>query len=128
MAWKPGRWAERPGADAPGRFRPVMLAVALDEATDFPRLAPADYAAEWKWDGIRVQAVREGGIDSLASTAGLEPGLPAWRVLYEAVRRKHGLWGEDSGGPREAREPSESSEATPAVMEGEVPLPLAPAF
>ena len=27
--------------------------------------------------------------------AGLEPGLPAWRVLFEAARRRHGLWGED---------------------------------
>src|SRR3954454_2518789 len=27
------------------------------EAQDFPALDPADFAAEWKWDGIRVQAV-----------------------------------------------------------------------
>ena len=33
-----------------------MLAQAIDE-TDFSTLDPADYVAEWKWDGIRVQAV-----------------------------------------------------------------------
>ena len=38
-----------------------MLAQAIDEAVDFAKLDPADYAAEWKWDGIRVQAVNEGG-------------------------------------------------------------------
>ena len=58
FAWLEGR-GERPDAEAPGRFRPVMLAQALDEVIDLARLDPADYAAEWKWDGIRVQAVRE---------------------------------------------------------------------
>ncbi|MGZ9099228.1 MAG: cisplatin damage response ATP-dependent DNA ligase, partial [Brevundimonas sp.] len=38
-----------------------------DEAVDFDRLDPADYAAEWKWDGIRVQAVREAGVEKLYS-------------------------------------------------------------
>jgi DNA ligase-1 len=33
-----------------------MLSHALDVA-DFANLDPAQYAAEWKWDGIRVQAV-----------------------------------------------------------------------
>ena len=32
-----------------------MLSHAL-EAADLARLDPADFAAEWKWDGIRVQA------------------------------------------------------------------------
>ena len=71
FAWLEGR-AERPSADAPGRFRPVMLATALDETVDFERLDPADYAAEWKWDGIRVQAVREGGVEKLYSRTGDE--------------------------------------------------------
>ena len=69
FAWLQGR-AERPSPDAPGRFRPVMLAVALDEAADFAKLSPADYAAEWKWDGIRVQAVSEGGVKRLYSRTG----------------------------------------------------------
>jgi DNA ligase-1 len=71
FAWLEGR-AERPSPDAPGRFRPVMLAVAIDEAVDFRKLDPADYAAEWKWDGIRVQAVREGGVTRLYSRTGDE--------------------------------------------------------
>ena len=56
--------------DAPGRFRPVMLAQAIDEAGDFAKLDPADYAAEWKWDGIRVQAVNEGGERRLYTRTG----------------------------------------------------------
>ncbi|MFN3930671.1 MAG: cisplatin damage response ATP-dependent DNA ligase [Brevundimonas sp.] len=71
FTWLEGH-GERPDADAPGRFRPVMLAVAIDEVADFPRLDPADHAAEWKWDGIRVQAVREGGVARLYSRTGDE--------------------------------------------------------
>ena len=69
FAWLEGR-SERPSPDAPGRFRPVMLAQAIDEAVDFARLDPADYAAEWKWDGIRVQAVAERGEIRLWSRTG----------------------------------------------------------
>src|SRR3954468_3822201 len=47
---------EKPINRDPAPFRPVMLAHAI-EATDFASLDPADYIAEWKWDGIRVQAV-----------------------------------------------------------------------
>jgi DNA ligase-1 len=64
FAWLEKR-SEKPSRDAPGRFRPVMLAQALDEETDFAKLAPGDYAAEWKWDGIRVQAVSEAGLKRL---------------------------------------------------------------
>ena len=71
FAWVEGR-ADRPDTEAPGRFRQVMLAVAIDEAVDFNRLDPADYAAEWKWDGIRVQAVREQGVARLYSRHGDE--------------------------------------------------------
>ena len=69
FAWLEGR-SERPTADAPGRFRPVMLAHAIDEEVDFGKLAPNDYAAEWKWDGIRVQAVNEGGVRRLYTRTG----------------------------------------------------------
>ena len=47
-----------------------MLAQAIDEAVDFAKLDPADYAAEWKWDGIRVQAVNEGGVRRLYTRTG----------------------------------------------------------
>jgi DNA ligase 1 len=61
FAWLEGR-AEKPANTDPASFRPPMLAHALDEP-DLAALAPADFIAEWKWDGIRVQAVaaRQGG-------------------------------------------------------------------
>lgn len=62
FAWLEGR-GPRPNPNAPGRFRPVMLAQAVDEGADFAKLDPAHYAAEWKWDGIRVQLAREAGDD-----------------------------------------------------------------
>jgi DNA ligase 1 len=40
----------------PAPFRPAMLAHAIEEP-ELAALNPADYLAEWKWDGIRVQAV-----------------------------------------------------------------------
>ena len=55
-------WAEargpKPEQTAPAPFRPVMLASALDEAA-LPDMDPAAFFAEWKWDGIRVQAVAQ---------------------------------------------------------------------
>jgi hypothetical protein len=66
FAWLEGR-AERPVSAALAPFRPVMLAHALDEPADFAKLDPADYAAEWKWDGIRVQATSEKGVRKLYS-------------------------------------------------------------
>jgi DNA ligase-1 len=69
FAWLEGR-GERPSAEVPGRFRPVMLATALDEAVDLARLDPQAFIAEWKWDGVRVQAVCEAGVTRLYSRTG----------------------------------------------------------
>lgn len=69
FAWLEGR-SDKPSSENPGRFRPVMLAQAIDEAVDFAKLDPADYAAEWKWDGIRVQAVHEGAVRRLYTRTG----------------------------------------------------------
>jgi len=55
FAWLEGK-SEKPVSCDPAPFRPPMLAHALDEP-DLASLAPADFMAEWKWDGIRVQAV-----------------------------------------------------------------------
>jgi DNA ligase-1 len=55
FAWLEGR-ADKPVSGDPAPFRPPMLAHALDDA-DLAALNPADFMAEWKWDGIRVQAV-----------------------------------------------------------------------
>ena len=55
FAWIEGR-ADKPLSLDPVPFRPVMLSHAIEE-TDFAALDPAKHCAEWKWDGIRVQAV-----------------------------------------------------------------------
>jgi DNA ligase 1 len=80
FAWLDGH-AEKPQSDDPVAFRPPMLAHALEE-TDIAALDPADFLAEWKWDGIRVQAVaarRDGGaIARLYSRTGedISKGFP----------------------------------------------------
>ena len=52
------RWLERGGArpETTGVpvFRPLMLATPIEDG-DWPGLNAQDFAAEWKWDGIRVQ-------------------------------------------------------------------------
>jgi DNA ligase-1 len=55
FAWLEGR-ADKPVNLDPAPFRPVMLAHAIEDA-DFANLDADDFIAEWKWDGIRVQAV-----------------------------------------------------------------------
>jgi DNA ligase-1 len=59
--WLEGR-ADKPVNLDPAPFRPVMLAHAIED-TDFANLDAADYVAEWKWDGIRIQAVAGLGED-----------------------------------------------------------------
>lgn len=77
FAWLDGQ-GPRPSPPSAGRFRPAMLAHALDEATDLDLIDPADFAAEWKWDGVRVQAVREADMTRLYSRTGedLSPAFP----------------------------------------------------
>jgi DNA ligase-1 len=55
FSWLEGR-TERPVTADPTPFRPAMLAHAIEEP-ELAALDPADFMAEWKWDGIRVQAV-----------------------------------------------------------------------
>ncbi len=55
FAWLEGR-GPRPSGTDPAPFRTPMLAHAIDER-DFETLAVDEFSAEWKWDGIRVQAV-----------------------------------------------------------------------
>lgn len=59
------------GADPPDTenrplFRPFMLAHPLEETV----VDLKEYAAEWKWDGIRVQLVHAGGETRLYSRSG----------------------------------------------------------
>src|SRR5580704_16155073 len=66
FAWLEGR-AEKPLSRDPVPFRPAMLAHAID-AGELAGLEPADFMAEWKWDGIRVQAVAADGADGSRKT------------------------------------------------------------
>ena len=66
FAWLEGR-AEMPVSRDPAPFRPAMLAHAIEE-TDFTALDPREFMAEWKWDGIRVQAVTGTGSEGTAVT------------------------------------------------------------
>jgi DNA ligase-1 len=66
FAWIEGR-ASKPATGDPVPFRPVMLSHAIEE-TDFAALDPRDYYAEWKWDGIRVQAVAASGLNGTRVT------------------------------------------------------------
>lgn len=70
FAWLEGR-AEKPADLANALFRPVMLAPAIEDG-DLATLDVADYRAEWKWDGIRVQVSSEGGVRRLYSRSGDE--------------------------------------------------------
>jgi len=77
FAWLEDR-AERPEIDHAARFHPLMLSNPIDEAKDFDRLDPADFVAEWKWDGIRVQLIASRGQVSLFSRTGddIAPTFP----------------------------------------------------
>jgi len=68
FAWLEGRSA-RPVSTAIAPFRPVMLSHALAD-DELALITPQDYAAEWKWDGIRVQAVREAAVARLYTRTG----------------------------------------------------------
>jgi DNA ligase-1 len=65
----------------------------VDEVNDFAKLDAADYAAEWKWDGIRVQAVNESGQRRLYSRTGDDIGKSFPDVL-EALNFEGALDGE----------------------------------
>ncbi len=63
--WGEGRAGQPRARDIPV-FRPFMLAHPLDDG----RVDLKDYAAEWKWDGIRIQLVHAGGETRLFSRTG----------------------------------------------------------
>ncbi len=65
FAWGEGRAAMPTQSDVPV-FRPFMLAHPLEEET----LDLKDFAAEWKWDGIRLQLVHVAGQTRLFSRTG----------------------------------------------------------
>ena len=65
FAWAAGG-AAKPDISALPVFRPFMLAGPFEEET----IDLSDYAAEWKWDGIRIQLVCAGGQTRLYSRGG----------------------------------------------------------
>lgn len=68
FAWLEGRDG-RPRSRVAVPFRPVMLSHALGEG-DLGTISPETFAAEWKWDGIRIQAASEGSIQRLYTRTG----------------------------------------------------------
>jgi DNA ligase 1 len=63
--WAEGRTEQPTAANVPV-FRPFMLAHPLANV----EVSLDDYAAEWKWDGIRIQLVHAGGETRLYSRTG----------------------------------------------------------
>ncbi|HXH00248.1 MAG TPA: cisplatin damage response ATP-dependent DNA ligase, partial [Sphingomicrobium sp.] len=63
--WGEGRAGQPAAKDVPV-FRPFMLAHSIEGT----RVSLDDYAAEWKWDGIRIQIVHAGGETRLYSRTG----------------------------------------------------------
>ena len=82
FAWLEGRAPRPDPANAPV-FRPPMLAHPLED-TDVAALVPADWRAEWKWDGIRVQLVATPGGRRLYSR-GAEDISGAFPEIIEAM-------------------------------------------
>ena len=86
--WAEGRAAQPTARDVPV-FRPFMLAHPLEET----RVSLDDYAAEWKWDGIRVQLVHAGGQTRLYSRTGDDISM-SFPDVAEAFRAPGVLDGE----------------------------------
>jgi DNA ligase-1 len=85
--WLDGK-GERPDLAGAPVFRPLMLAHPLQDE-DFRSLDIAEFAAEWKWDGIRVQIVATRGEARVYSRTGDDIGGSFPDVLsgfrFEAV-------------------------------------------
>jgi DNA ligase-1 len=96
FAWLEGR-AEMPVSRDPAPFRPAMLAHALDDA-DLATINPRDFIAEWKWDGIRVQAVtgahEDGGLVTRLFSRTGEDISKSFPDLAEALRQPGSIDGE----------------------------------
>ena len=77
FAWLEGK-ADKPKPDIAAPFRPVMLAHPLvakkdrdnPHAVDPDLITAETFAAEWKYDGIRVQAVSEAGVRRIYTRTG----------------------------------------------------------
>ena len=99
FAWGEGR-APRPDLADVAFFRPFMLAHPLEEED----VDLADFAAEWKWDGIRVQIVHAAGATRIYSRGGEEissafPELVAAFDQEAVIDGELLVRGEVQGGP-----------------------------
>jgi DNA ligase-1 len=76
FAWLESR-GPRPDAEGKPVFRPLMLAHPIEEG-DWAGLTPTDIAAEWKWDGVRVQIAAGRGEVRIFSRSGddISRGFP----------------------------------------------------
>ncbi len=61
--------APRPDTSGSAVFRPLMLSHAIEDR-ELAAITPGDFVAEWKWDGIRVQATHQKGEKRLFSRTG----------------------------------------------------------
>ena len=68
FAWLSGA-APRPEVGTRPTFRPLMLSHQIEDK-ELAAIDPKDFVAEWKWDGIRVQAANQGGEPRLFSRTG----------------------------------------------------------
>jgi DNA ligase-1 len=66
--WLTGK-SPRPDSEGRAAFRPLMLSHQIDDK-ELAGIAPQDFVAEWKWDGIRVQAAHQAGEKRLFSRTG----------------------------------------------------------
>ena len=94
--WLEGR-ADKPVNLDPAPFRPVMLAHAIED-TDFANLNADDFIAEWKWDGIRIQATsgldEDGGIVTRLYSRSGEDITGAFPDLVPSLRLPGAIDGE----------------------------------
>ena len=86
--WAEGRSEQPTVRDIPV-FRPFMLAHPLEET----KVSLDDYAAEWKWDGIRIQLVHAGGDTRLYSRTG-DDISGSFPDIADAFRKRGVLDGE----------------------------------
>ncbi len=68
FAWLEGN-GPRPQSALRAPFRPVMLSHPIAKA-ELAAITPEAWLAEWKWDGIRVQAVRDQEVARLYTRTG----------------------------------------------------------
>jgi DNA ligase-1 len=98
------RGAEPPSGEDLPLFRPFMLAHPLDETV----VDMVDYAAEWKWDGIRVQLVHAGGETRVFSRSGDDisgafPEIAGALAIPAVLDGELLVRGSHQGGEREAQ-------------------------